>query len=102
VSPVTERLDDPRQYWLKVLEGELCGECAQWPGQRVIVTARGLAVINIGSFDRFAEAVLDLHMEEVAAVLDGAPGERLAPFVAVELEGHSLAFAANQLNAVDR
>jgi len=62
---------------------------------RVILTTAGLAVLR--SVSRLDDVAIDWHWSVIADVLAGEPADELAEFRGFELDGHQLAFAADQI-----
>ena len=65
------------------------------PGHRLILTDSGLVAVYIA--DRLSEAAIDLHWSVITDVLAVGGVARLAEFEGFELDGHQLAYAAEQI-----
>jgi hypothetical protein len=79
----------------RALAAELLGVAPIRARRRAILTTRGLAAVDV--LDRFTEIAIDLHWAEIADVLAGKPPDRLAEIRGFKLDGHQLAFAADQI-----
>jgi hypothetical protein len=65
------------------------------PGHRVILTPTGLAVVDV--HDCFAEIAIDRHWAVVADALTGHAIDLLDEFREIQVDGHQLAFALEQI-----
>jgi len=80
---------------VRALAAEMLGVAARHAGRRAILTTTGLVAIDV--VDRFTEIAVELHWSVVTDVLTGRAPNQLAEFRGFELDGHQLAYTADQI-----